>query len=76
MTSTIGRIAASAAMIAILGSCGVRVANGPVGPVGSSVTPAAIPAASPGDEAGLARHLDQARLDRFGAAFLREIAAA
>ena len=32
--------------------------------------------ARPGDEAGLARHLDQARLDRFGAAFLREIAAA
>lgn len=32
--------------------------------------------ARPGDTAGLARHLDQARLDRFGAAFLREIAAA
>ncbi|WP_295048704.1 DNA helicase RecQ [uncultured Paracoccus sp.] len=30
----------------------------------------------PADETGLARHLDAARLDRFGAAFLREIAAA
>ncbi|WP_207101561.1 DNA helicase RecQ [Paracoccus shandongensis] len=32
--------------------------------------------ARPTDEAALARHLDPARLDRFGAAFLREIAAA
>jgi ATP-dependent DNA helicase RecQ len=32
--------------------------------------------AKPTDEAGLARHLDPARLDRFGAAFLREITTA
>ena len=30
--------------------------------------------ARPADRAGLARHLDEARLDRFGEAFLREIA--
>ena len=55
MKSTISRIGASAALIAVLGSCGVSVANGPAGPVGSSVTPAAIPPAAPGDEAGLQR---------------------
>lgn len=61
MKSTISRIGASAALIAVLGSCGVSVANGPAGPVGSSVTPAAIPPAAPGDEAGLQRWVQNFR---------------
>lgn len=55
MTRTLSRLAFSAALVAALGSCGVRVV--PVGLPGSGggAVPAPIPAAAPGDEAGLQR---------------------
>ncbi|PZO64042.1 MAG: lytic murein transglycosylase [Paracoccus denitrificans] len=51
MTSTLSRFALTTAMVAALASCAVAPVG--VAPSGNSTTPAAIPAASPGDEAGL-----------------------
>ncbi|MBV0890262.1 lytic murein transglycosylase [Paracoccus sp. Z118] len=59
MSFFLSRLAVSAVLIAALGSCGVAVA--PPGPSGSSVTPAAIPAASPQDAAGLQRWVQNFR---------------
>ncbi|WP_134726252.1 lytic murein transglycosylase [Paracoccus luteus] len=60
MTLSFTRIALSAAMIALLGSCGMAVRSaGPVG--GGDLTPAPIPAASAQDEAGLQRWVQNFR---------------
>ena len=70
MTFSMTRIAASAALIALLGSCGVAVQG--VGPMpgtqsGSSITPTPIPAASPEAAAGLQRFVEGFRPRALGA---------
>lgn len=54
----VARLALSAALVAALGSCGARI---PVGGTVGPVTPAAIPAADPGTEAGFQRWVNSFR---------------
>lgn len=64
MTSSITRLALSAALVAVLGSCGMGVGVGPgIGGTGggSSVTPAPIPAADPATEASFQRWVQSFR---------------
>lgn len=58
---SISRFFISAALISAVASCAGPQSYSPSGPSGSSVTPASIPAADPGDEAGLQRFIQSFR---------------